>query len=315
MIAFLLRRIGHGLFVMLLVSTVTFAIMLAAPGGPSLLADPKLSVAERTEIVQRLGLDRSPTVQYTRWITRAVRGDFGSSFLYQTPALETIGSRLPATLLLAGTALLITLGIGIPVGMLAAARRGSRFDRVVTAVSGVALAVPVFWSGLMLVLLLAVWARWLPAGGALTDGGDAGLLDRLRHLILPALVLASTGCAEIVRYTRSAALTTLALPFVQTARARGLSEAPILWRHALRHAMSAVVTVVGLQLPRLVGGAAITETVFAWPGMGRLGVEAALGRDYPLVMAVTLLVSAGVLLASLVADVAQMVIDPRVRTV
>lgn len=314
MIAFLFRRLGHGLVVMLLVSTVTFAIMLAAPGGPSLLADPKLSVDERTEIVQRLGLDQPPTVQYTRWITRAVHGDFGRSFLYQTPALETIGSRLPATLLLAGTSLLITLVIGIPTGMLAAVRRGSRFDRLVIAASGVASSVPVFWSGLMLVLLLAVWARWLPAGGAVTEGGDPGLIDRLRHLILPALVLASTGCAEIVRYTRSAAVTTLALPFVQTARARGLSGPRILWRHALRHAMSTVVNVIGLQLPRLVGGAAVTETVFAWPGVGRLGVEAALGRDYPLVMAVTLLVSAGVLLASLLADVAQMMIDPRLRT-
>ena len=299
---------------MLLVSTVTFAIMLASPGGPSLLADPKLSVVERTEIVQRLGLDQPPTVQYTRWITRAVHGDFGRSFLYQTPALETIGTRLPATLLLAGTSLLITLVIGIPMGMLAAARRGSRFDRLVTAASGVASAVPVFWSGLLLVLLLAVWARWLPAGGALTEGSDPGLVDRLRHLVLPALVLASTGCAEIVRYTRSAAVTTLALPFVQTARARGLSGPRILWRHALRHAMSTVVNVIGLQLPRLVGGAAVTETVFAWPGIGRLGVEAALGRDYPLVMAVTLLVSAGVLMASLFADVAQMMIDPRLRT-
>ena len=298
---------------MLLVSTVTFAIMLAAPGGPSLLADPKLSVAERTEIVQRLGLDQPPTVQYSRWLGRAVRGDFGSSFLYQTPALETIGTRLPATLVLAGTSLLITMLVGIPAGMLAAARRGGRFDRLVTAASGVALAVPVFWSGLMLVLLLAVWARWLPAGGAVTEGGEASLLDRVRHLVLPALVLASMGCAELLRYTRSAAVTTLALPFVQTARARGLSDARILWRHALRHVLTSVVNVIGLQLPRLVGGAAITETVFAWPGMGRLGVEAALGRDYPLVMAVTLLVSAGVLMASLIADVAQMAIDPRVR--
>ena len=313
MIGFLLRRLGHGLLVLLLVSTVTFAIMLAAPGGPSLLADPKLSVAERTEIEQRLGLDQPPAVQYTRWLGRAVRGDFGASFLYQTPALETIGSRLPQTLLLAGAALLITLTFGIPLGMLAAARRGGLLDRLVTGSSGVALAVPAFWSGLMLVLVFAVWARALPAGGAATDGVDASLGDRLRHLVLPALVLASAGWAEVVRYTRSAALTTLALPFVQAARARGLSAPRILWRHGLRHAMTSVVSVIGLQLPRLVGGAAITETVFSWPGMGRLGVEAALGRDYPLVMAVTLVVSAAVVLASIVADVAQMAIDPRVR--
>ncbi len=313
MILFLVRRIGHGLVVLLLVSTVTFAIMLAAPGGPSLLADPKLSTAERAAIEERLGLDKPGSVQYARWLGRAVRGDFGSSFLYQTSSLATIGSRLPPTLLLAGTALLLTIGIGIPLGMAAAARPGSLLDRLVTTTSGIALAVPVFWSGLMLILVFAVWARILPAGGAVTEGESLGIVDRVRHLLLPALVLASAGCAEVIRYTRSAARTTLALPFMQNARARGLSARRILWRHGLRHALLSVVSVIGLQLPRLVGGAAVTETVFSWPGMGRLGVEAALGRDYPLVMAVTLIVSAGVVVASIIADVIQMVMDPRLR--
>ena len=314
MIRFLLRRLGHGLFVLFVVSTVTFAIMSAAPGGPSLLADPKLSVAERAAIETRLGIDQPVTVQYTRWLGRAVRGDLGSSFLYQTSSLSTIWSRLPQTLLLAGSALLLTIGIGIPLGMSAAARPGSRLDRIVTRSSGIALAVPAFWLGMILILVFAVWARWLPAGGAVTEGLSPGLLDRVRHLILPALVLAAAGCAEVVRYTRSAALTTLALPFVQALRARGISPGRVLWRHGMRHALVSVVSVIGLQLPRLVGGAAITETVFSWPGMGRLGVEAALGRDYPLVMAVTLVVSAGVVVASILADVTQMVLDPRIRT-
>ena len=313
MISFLARRLGQGIVVLLLVSAVTFGIMMAAPGGPSLLADPKLSVAERSAIEQQLGLDQPPTVQYTRWLGRAVRGDFGSSFLYQTPSLTTIRSRLPQTLLLAGAALLVSIVVGIPLGLLTAARAGGVLDRVVTVICGIALAVPAFWSGLMLLLVFAVWAHLLPAGGAVTEGGDVGLIDRAKHLLLPAVVLAAGGCAELLRYTRSAALTTLALPFVQTARARGLSSRRILWRHALRHAMTTVVSVIGLQLPRLVGGAAITETVFSWPGMGRLGVEAALGRDYPLVMAVTLVVAAGVVISGIAADVVQMVIDPRVR--
>lgn len=313
MILFLVRRLGHGLFVLLLVSTVTFAIMMAAPGGPSLLADPKLSVAERAAIETRLGLDQPATVQYTRWLGRAVRGDLGASFLYQTSSLATISARLPQTLLLAGTALLLTIGVGIPFGISAAARPGSFLDRFVTLSSGIALAVPAFWLGLMLILVFAVWARALPAGGAVTEGDVVGLADRVRHLLLPALVLAAAGCAEVMRYTRSAARTTLALPFIQAARARGISPRRILWRHVLPHALLSVVTVIGLQLPRLVGGAAITETVFSWPGMGRLGVEAALGRDYPLVMAVTLVVSAGVVIASIVADVTQLLMDPRIR--
>ena len=313
MIPFLARRLGQGIVVLLLVSAVTFAIMMSAPGGPSLLADPKLSAAERTAIEQQLGVDQPPMVQYARWLGRAVRGDFGSSFLYQTPSLTTIRSRLPQTLLLAGAALLISIVVGIPLGLLTAARAGSVLDRVVTVVCGIALAVPAFWSGLMLLLVFAVWAHLLPAGGAVTEGGDVGLIDRAKHLLLPAVVLAAGGCAELVRYTRSAAMTTLALPFVQTARARGLSPRRILWRHTLRHALTMVVSVIGLQLPRLVGGAAITETVFSWPGMGRLGVEAALGRDYPLVMAVTMVVAAGVVIAGITADVVQMAIDPRVR--
>ena len=313
MIPFLVRRLGHGLFVLLLVSTITFAIMMAAPGGPSLLADPKLSVVERAAIETRLGLDQPATVQYTRWLGRALRGDLGASFLYQTSSLATIGARLPQTLLLAGTALLLTIGVGIPLGISAAARPGSVLDRFVTLSSGIALAVPAFWLGLMSILVFAVWARALPAGGAVTEGDAVGLADRARHLLLPALVLAAAGCAEVVRYTRSAARSTLALPFIQAARARGISPRRILWRHGLRHALLSVVNVIGLQLPRLVGGAAITETVFSWPGMGRLGVEAALGRDYPLVMAVTLVVSTGVVIASIVADVTQMLMDPRIR--
>ena len=313
MIPFLIRRLGHGLFVLLLVSTVTFGIMMVAPGGPSLLADPKLSTAERAAIEARLGLDKPAPVQYAKWLGRAVRGDFGTSFLYQTSSLVTIGSRLPQTLVLAGTALLLTIGVGIPLGLVAAARAGSLLDRLVTISSGIALAVPAFWSGLMLILVFAVWTHVLPAGGAVTDGETLGLSDRARHLLLPALVLAAAGCAEVVRYTRSAVQTTLALPFMQNARARGLSARRILWRHGLRHALLSVISVIGLQLPRLVGGAAVTETVFSWPGMGRLGVEAALGRDYPLVMAVTLVVSAGVVVASILTDVTQMLMDPRLR--
>ncbi len=313
MLPFLIRRLGHGLLVLLLVSTATFGIMTAAPGGPSLLADPKLSTAERAEIETRLGLDQPAGVRYVRWLGRAVRGDLGASFLYQTSSIETIGSRLPPTLLLAGTALLISILIGVPVGMSAASRPGSLLDRSVTLLSGIALAVPAFWLGLLLILVFAVWARVLPAGGAVTEGTEVWLVDRARHLLLPALVLAAAGCAELVRYTRSAAQTTLAMPFVQNARARGLSPRTILWRHGLRHSLLTVVSVIGLQLPRLVGGAAITETVFSWPGMGRLGVEAALGRDYPLVMAVTLVVSAGVVVASILADVTQMWLDPRIR--
>ncbi len=310
MLPFVVRRVLHGVIVVLAASLITFLVMHLAPGGPSLLADPKLSVEERAAITRQLGVDAPLPVQLARWGGRAMRGDLGTSFLYQVPALSAIRSRLPNTLLLAGAALLLATGLGVGGGTLAAARPGGVVDRLGSAVASLGLAVPVFWSGIVLILLLAVKWQLLPAGGLTSDGGG-GIADRLRHLLLPAIVLAMAGGAELFRYTRSAVRTTLAEPHLRTARAKGTTRRQQLITHALRPALVTIVSVIGLQLPRLVGGAAITETVFAWPGMGRLGVEAALARDYPLVMAVTVVVSAGVVVASLVVDLLQRWIDPR----
>lgn len=313
MAAFLLRRTGHAFLVLLVVCTVTFAIVHAAPGGPSLLADPKLSAAERSAIAERLGVDRPIIEQYGRWLARLARGDLGTSFLYETSTLRTIGERLPNTLLLAGAALLVTIVVAIPVGAWSAARPGGWVDRVAGALAMGAISVPVFWLGILCILVFAVRLGVLPAGGATSAEGGASAIDRLRHLVLPALVLATAGTAELLRYTRASARQQLARAFVRTARAKGMGEHAVRWRHAMRNALIPVVTVIGLQLPRLVGGAAITETVFSWPGMGRLGIEAALARDYPLIMAITLVVSGGVVLASLLIDLAYIALDPRIR--
>ncbi|MEO6445834.1 MAG: ABC transporter permease [Gemmatimonadaceae bacterium] len=310
---FLLRRLGHALLVVLLVSTVTFAVVHAAPGGPALLADPKLSGAERQAIETRLGLDQPLPVQYGRWLARLARGDLGNSFLFETSNVSAIRARLPNTLLLAGTALLISLVVAIPIGAASAARPGGWLDRLSSGFAFVAMSLPAFWLGIVLILTFAVRWRLLPAGGASTVGSAGSVTDRLLHLILPALVLATAGTAELLRYTRASARGVLGLPFVRTARAKGVGERAVRWRHAMRNALIPIVTVIGLQLPRLVGGAAITETVFSWPGMGRLGIEAALARDYPLVMAITLLVSIGVLAFTLVVDVVYFIIDPRLQ--
>lgn len=313
MTSFLLRRLLHAATVVVLVSTVTFAIIHLAPGGPSLLADPKLSQAERREIERSLGLDRPVAEQYTRWLARLGRGDLGSSFLYQTSNVSTILSRLPNTLLLAGTALLVTLLVAIPLGTWAAARPGSLGDRTLATLSFVSMAVPTFWLAIACIFVFAVVWRVLPASGIATAGSEAALGDRVRHLILPAVVLAAAGIAELFRYTRSSAYAALAQPFVRTARAKGLDIAAVRHRHALRAALIPIITVVGLQLPRLIGGAAITESVFSWPGMGQLGVQAALNRDYPLVMAITLFVSVGVVLVNIAVDLCYAWADPRVR--
>lgn len=312
MTRFLLKRLAHAITVIVVVSTFTFLIVHLAPGGPSLLADPKLGKAERAAIEQQLGLDRPLPVQYAKWVGRVIQGDLGRSFLYQTPNVETILARVPNTLLLAGSALLLSIVIAIPLGAWTATHAGSRVDRFLSLVSFTSMAMPTFWLGIGAIFLFAVLLHVLPAGGAATPGLGGSFVDRLRHLILPAFVLSATTSAELFRYARASAGAALIRPFVRTARAKGVGATRVIW-HALRNALIPVLTILGLQLPRLVGGAAITETVFAWPGMGRLGVEAALGRDYPLVMAMTLFVSTAVVLVSIMVDLCYAWADPRIR--
>ena len=310
---YLLHRLWHAALVLVVVCCVTFFVVRLAPGGPSLLADPKLTAPERVAIEARLGLDRSLPEQFARFAAGALRGDLGVSFLYGTPVVEVIASRLPGTLLLAGSALLLTALIAVPLGLICGMQPGSRLDQALSALSMVLVAVPVFWLALMLIIAFAVTLRWLPAGGMNTPGQEGEALDTLRHLLLPTVVLAGATVAEVLRYTRSSALSVRAMDYVRTARAKGVGPGRVLYKHVLRNALLPVLTALGLQLPRLVGGAAVTETLFAWPGMGRLSVEAALGRDYPLIVAITLTVALAVVLFNLLIDLLYPWIDPRVR--
>lgn len=313
MTRFLLRRAVQALTVILVVCTATFALAHLAPGGPAVLADPKLSVDERAAIERRLGLDRPAVTQYGRWLGRLVRGDLGDSFLYEVPNVDAIAERVPNTALLAGTALLLSVGLAVPLGLWCAIHRGGWLDRTVSGIAFLAMAVPTFWLAIGAIFTFAIAVPLFPAGGATAAGGSGGFADRLMHLAMPAVVLAAVTTAELLRYMRSSAQTALSQPFIRVARAKGLRSRALAWRHVLRNALLPMVTALGMQLPRLVGGAAITETVFAWPGLGRLGVQAALGRDYPLVMAITLLVSTAVVIVNLVVDLLYLWIDPRIR--
>jgi peptide/nickel transport system permease protein len=310
---FLLRRVLQGLLVLWIVTTATFVLIHLAPGGPAILADPKLAPVERQAIEHRLGLDRPLVEQYLAWHRNLLRGDLGQSYLYQTPAVRTVLGRLPNTLFLAGLALFVSLLLAIPGGVWAGLRPGSPGDRVLDGLSFVALSVPPFWFGIVLIILFAALWHVLPAGG-MSSSGSAGFLgDQLRHLILPVTALALPATAELLRFTRASVAEAARAAHVATARARGVDERHIVRRHVLRNALLPLVTVVGLQAPLLVGGAAITETVFSWPGMGRLGVEAALGRDYPVVMALTLAVATTVVLVNLLLDLVYHWADPRFR--
>jgi peptide/nickel transport system permease protein len=310
---YLVRRLLQTGVLLLVVSLVVFALVTQAPGGPAILLDRNMAPEDIARMRTLLGLDQPLPVQYVRWLGQVLVGNLGVSYQAGVPVLEIIGQMLPNTLVLSAAALVLTLVVAVPAGVVSAARPYSATDHGVTFLALFGISVPTFWFGLMLIVLFSVVLGWLPPGGMWTIGAPPSLLDTARHLLLPAVVLGSANMALVARYTRSATLAVLREDYVRTARAKGVPERDVLARHALRNALLTVVTVVGLQLPRLVGGAAITETVFAWPGMGSLAVRAAFERDYPMIMGITLVISAVVATSSLLVDLLYVWIDPRIR--
>jgi len=313
MTRYLARRLLFSVVVLWVVSIATFTIIHLAPGGPGVLLSPDLSPEEAAQFRRNLGLDDPLPVQYLRWVSALVRGDLGRSLTHGAPVSAMITERLPATLLLAAAAFGLTLVVGIPAGIISAKRQDSLIDYVATSIAFLGVAVPPFWLGIMLILLFSVSLKLLPSSGMYTLGGDTSLADLLTHLVMPAVVLGMFSMAEVTRYTRSAILTVLHQDYVRTARAKGLGEMAVLVTHALRNALIPVVTVLGSLIPRFLGGAPVTETVFGWPGMGRLAVDAARLRDYPLVMGITLMISLVVVLTNLAVDILYKYIDPRVE--
>lgn len=313
MARYLSVRMSHSVVVLLLLSVVTFTLLHLAPGGPAILASQDVSPEEAARMRTNLGLDQPIPVQYVKWAMAIGTGDFGRSYTDGRPVLELIGDRLPNTLLLSGAALLLALVLGLGAGVVAALKRGSVIDKAVMLVAVIGESVPIFWLAILAILLFAVQLRVLPSSGMRTLGEETSALDLLRHLILPAIVLSTLHMAHFARYCRSGMLGVLRQDFVRTARAKGLPRRGVLLTHALRNALIPVVTVVGLSLPVLISGAAITESIFGWPGMGRLAVDGALRRDYPLVMGVTITVAVAVTVLNFLMDLVYVYLDPRVR--
>jgi peptide/nickel transport system permease protein len=311
--SYVLRRLGFAALMLVGVSMILFVIMRLAPGGPeAVLIGGEFSAEAAAQIRQRLGLDRPLALQYASWAAAAARGDLGRSFKTGDPVAGLIADRLGPTLQLTGGALLVALVVALPLGVLAAVRRGTVWDTLGSAVSLFGVSFPSFWLGIMLILLFTEALPWLPPSGLAEYGRESDLASRLRHAVLPTLTLGLIQMAALMRFTRSSLLEALRQDYVRTARAKGVAEARVVWRHALRNALIPVVTVVGLSLPALVGGAVLTETVFAWPGIGRLAVGAVFERDYPVIMGVNLVVAGVVITANLVTDLAYTLIDPRI---
>ncbi len=314
MASFLAGRMAQSLILLVLVSMIGFAVLRLAPGGPlaQFALVPGMSQAQLAEMAHAMGLDQPLPVQYWQWFSRLLAGDWGHSYRDSVPVLAVIAARLPATLELMVAAITLAVVTGITVGVLGAVRRHSVFDTLSTAGAMAALSIPTFWFGLVTIYLFSVKLGWLPSGNRSTPG-DASFWGYVHHLIAPACVLALVEVAVWSRYMRSAMLDVIDQDFVRTARAKGLSERRVIIHHVFRNALLPMITLAGLELPTLLGGALVTETVFTWPGMGRLFLDSLGYRDYPVVMGILMVSALLVLIGSLMADLLGAIADPRVR--
>lgn len=298
--------------VVLIVLTVAFVIVRLAPGDPaSLMLGPDATPEEAAELRARLGLDRPIAVQYFTFIANAVRGDLGDSLYFNQPVTKVLALRAEPTVFLALLSLIFALIVAVPIGIYAAYRRGSFFDQSAISAAMLAASVPSFWTGLIAQRWLATEYGWFPASGY--GGPDADFLSRMAYLILPSFVLGIVNSALILRFTRASMLDVLGEDYIRTARSKGMGEARVVLRHALRNAGIPIITVVGLTLALLVSGAVVTERVFNIPGMGNLVVNAVLRRDYPVIQGTLIVVAVLYVLINLVSDLLYLLVDKRVR--
>ena len=314
MLAFLIRRILGLLVVWLGVTILVFSIMHLAPGDPAMIIlGPKATAESLARLRHELGLDQPLPIQYLRWLGNVLHGDFGRSLQLKRDVSELLWTRFRATALLATAATVIAVGMGLTAGVISATRQYSLWDRMAMLLALLGFCLPVFWLGLMLQIVLAYRLPIFPVSG-MNAPGQSGILDTLHHLVLPAITLGVGPAAVIARMTRSSVLEVIRQDFVRTARAKGLAERVVIARHVLRNALIPVLTIVGLQVGYLFGGAVLVEMVFSWPGLGLLMVNGILARDFPVVQGAVLVVATTYVLVNLLVDVLYTVVDPRVRT-
>jgi peptide/nickel transport system permease protein len=302
----------QGVILLVLVSAVVFVVIHSAPGGPALLNQPDTDPALARELADKLGLNDPILVQYGRWLGNLIRGNLGTSYQHNDATTTLIVERIPKTLALSGVALLIAVTVAVPLGVLSAVHRYSLVDGVTTVIAFFGVSIPIFWLGIMLIILFSVELKWLPSSGMLTVGAPPSVADLASHLVMPALVLSTWPLAQLTRYVRSSMVEVLTQDYIRTARSKGVAERRVLIRHALRNGLIPVVTVLGILTPQLLSGAVVTETIFAWPGLGRLAVDSAITRDYPVMMGVTLLASGLVICSNIIVDVTYALLDPRI---
>ncbi len=312
---FIARRLVQAVPLLLGISVLAFLLLQAIPGGPSAAyrGMANVSAEDLARIERELGLDRPLPLQYVSWLVRFVQGDWGISFVARRPVLDLVMERLPATLMLMAAGLGVSLLLAVPLGIMAAVKRNSWIDHTLTLGSFVGLSIPVFWLGLMLIVVFTVWLGWLPGGGIGPPGEDPDLLTRLRYLLMPTVALSAVSIGFFTRYLRASMIEEMNTDHMTFAKARGIPARRRYLRHALKNASIPFVTVVAIHIPEYLVGALVVETIFSWPGTGRLFWESAVRFDYPVMMGILVLVSVLVVLSNLLADVLYAQLDPRVR--
>jgi len=313
--AYLVRRLLLSVLVLFGISVIAFSMIHLSPGGPTAIyaVSPNFDARQLERIEELLGLNDPLHIQYIKWLKGVLTGEWGFSYRDGRPVAEVILERLPNTVELTMASLIISIGVGVPVGIFTAARAGTVARWIANMLTMTAISMPTFWLGLMVILVFSERFGMIPSGGMFTIGAEFSLWDRLHHLLAPALVLGTPSIATWWRYTHSGMVEVMLEDYVRTARAKGLSERMVTYRHALRNVLITLVTLAGLSLPNLFSGALVTEAVFAWPGNGRLLVESLVRRDYPVVMGNFMVIALLVVLGNLIADLSYALVDPRVR--
>ncbi|MFN3331169.1 MAG: ABC transporter permease [Caldilinea sp.] len=315
MLEYLIRRLLQGAITLVAISMIVFALASAYPGGimSAYEENPDVTAEDYARLRAKYGLDDPVPVRYLKWVGNVAVGEWGTSFVSKRPVLTEIGDRLGNTVLLMGVALIATLLIAVPLGVLSALRQYSLTDTLLTAFAFAGNSLPVFWFGLLLIMVFSVWLGWLPGSGMTTLGKPFSIPDLIAHMILPVTMLSLVTAAGYMRYMRSSMLDVIGQDYMRTARSKGLTEMQVNLRHGLRNALIPLVTLLAFEIPLLFGGALYTETIFAWPGMGRLFYERAVKGDMPVVMASVMIFSALTILAMFLADLAYTLLDPRIQ--
>jgi len=296
------------------VTVFNFVIIWMAPGDPvDAYFNPYATETDLAVKRASMGLDQPVWVQYGVWLGKLLHGDLGYSYTDYEPVAKKLGNRIGPTLLLMGVAMLVAYLMAIPIGILSATKQYSLLDYGITGLSFIGISIPAFFFGLFGIYLFALKLHWFPTGGMFQLGGGGDLLDRIRHMVLPVMVLSAAISGKMVRYVRSSMLDVLNQDYLRTARAKGLGEFLVIGRHALKNALIPIITVIGLDIPLLIGGAVVTEQIFQWPGIGQLTIQSIGSRDYPTLMAINLLSAIFVVIANLLTDVAYRIADPRIK--